>query len=49
VLIIDDTNYPKYGLKKYARKLKNLKTSGYEDGFKTVFLLSGADEDLYYL
>ena len=38
-LIIDDTNYPKYGLKKYARKLKNLKTSGYEDGFKIVFFL----------
>lgn len=38
-LIIDDTNHPKYGLKKYARKLKNLKTSGYEDGFKIVFFL----------
>jgi len=38
-LIIDDTNYPKYGLKKYARKLKNLKTSGYEDGFKIFFFL----------
>jgi hypothetical protein len=32
-LIIDDTNHPKYGLKKYTRKIKNLKTSGYENGF----------------
>ena len=32
-LIIDDTNYPKYGLKTHARKLKNLKTSGYADAF----------------
>ncbi|HBG49564.1 MAG TPA: hypothetical protein DDW90_08710 [Cyanobacteria bacterium UBA9971] len=26
-------------MEKYARKLKNLKTSGYEDGFKIVFFL----------
>lgn len=38
-MIIDDTNHPKYGLKKYTRKLKNLKTSGYEGGFKIVFFL----------
>jgi len=38
-LIIDDTNHPKYGLKNYTRKLKNLKTSGYENGFKLLLFL----------
>jgi hypothetical protein len=38
-LIIDDTNHPKYGLKDYTRKLKNLKTSGYENGFKLLLFL----------
>lgn len=38
-LIIDDTNNPKYGLKKIARKMKNLKTSGYESGYKILLFL----------
>jgi IS4 transposase len=38
-LIIDDTNHPKYGLQNYTRKLKNLKTSGYENGFKLLLFL----------
>jgi hypothetical protein len=39
ILIIDDTNNPKYGLKNWARKLKNLKTSGYESGYKILLFL----------
>jgi len=42
-LIIDDTNHPKYGLKNYTRKLKNLKTSGYENGFKLLLFLWEGD------
>lgn len=42
-LIIDDTNHPKYGLKNYTRKLKNLKTSGYENGFKLLLFLWESD------
>lgn len=42
-LIIDDTNHPKYGLKNYTRKLKNLKTSGYESGFKLLLFLWEGD------
>ena len=38
-LIIDDTNHSKYGLKKHTRKLKNLKTNGYESGFKLLLFL----------
>lgn len=38
-LVIDDTNNPKYGLKKIARKMKNLKTSGYESGYKILLFL----------
>jgi hypothetical protein len=38
-LIIDDTNNQKYGLKNWARKLKNLKTSGYESGYKILLFL----------
>ena len=39
ILIIDDTNNPKYGLKNWTRKLKNLKTSGYESGYKILLFL----------
>ena len=42
-LIIDDTNHPKYGLKNYTRKIKNLKTSGYENGFKLLLFLWETD------
>src|SRR3989339_1535850 len=42
-LIIDDTNNPKYGLKKIARKMKNLKTSGYESGYKILLFLWETD------
>lgn len=42
-LIIDDTNHPKYGLKNHTRKLKNLKTSGYENGFKLLLFLWEGD------
>lgn len=38
-LVIDDTNNPKYGLKNIARKMKNLKTSGYESGYKILLFL----------
>jgi IS4 transposase len=38
-LVIDDTNHPKYGLKNYTRKIKNLKTNGYENGFKLLLFL----------
>ena len=43
VLIIDDTNNPKYGLKNWTRKLKNLKTSGYESGYKILLFLWQTD------
>ena len=42
-LIIDDTNNPKYGLKNIARKMKNLKTSGYESGYKILLFLWQTD------
>lgn len=42
-LVIDDTNHPKYGLKNHTRKLKNLKTSGYENGFKLLLFLWEGD------
>ena len=42
-LIIDDTNNPKYGLKNIARKMKNLKTSGYESGYKILLFLWETD------
>ena len=42
-LIIDDTNNPKYGLKSIARKMKNLKTSGYESGYKILLFLWQTD------
>jgi len=42
-LILDDTNHPKYGLKNYTRKIKNLKTSGYENGFKLLLFLWEGD------
>jgi len=42
-LTLDDTNHPKYGLKSYTRKLKNLKTSGYENGFKFLLFLWEGD------
>jgi len=42
-LILDDTNHPKYGLKIYTRKIKNLKTSGYENGFKILLFLWEGD------
>lgn len=38
-LIIDDTGNRKYGLKKIARKQKDLKTSGYFWGYKIVLFL----------
>ena len=38
-LILDDTNHPKYGLKNHTRKIKNLKTNGYENGFKLLLFL----------
>jgi len=38
-LIIDDTTNPKYGLKQWSRKLKILRTSGYEQGYKIVLFL----------
>ena len=43
ILIIDDTNNPKYGLKNIARKMKNLKTSGYESGYKILLFLWQTD------
>jgi hypothetical protein len=42
-LIIDDTSNPKYGLKNIARKMKNLKTSGYESGYKVLLFLWETD------
>jgi len=42
-LIIDDTSNPKYGLKNIARKMKNLKTSGYESGYKILLFLWETD------
>ena len=42
-LIIDDTNNPKYGLKNIARKMKNLKTRGYESGYKILLFLWETD------
>lgn len=38
-LILDDTGNPKYGLKKIARKFKNLSTGGYHQGYKVLLLL----------
>ncbi len=38
-LIIDSSDNSKYGLKHVCRKLKNLKTSGYNSGFKIVLFL----------
>jgi len=38
-LIIDSSDNPKYGLKHVCRKMKNLKTSGYNFGFKIVLFL----------
>ena len=42
-LTLDDTNNPKYGMKEFTRKLKNLKTSGYENGFKLLLFLWEGD------
>lgn len=38
-LILDDTTNPKYGLKRWSRKLKILRTNGYEQGYKIVLFL----------
>ena len=38
-LIMDTTDNPKYGLKKFAVKMKNLSNGGYSKGFKTVLFL----------
>lgn len=38
-LILDDTGNPKYGLKKIARKFKNLSTGGYHQGYKILLFL----------
>ena len=45
-LVIDDTNHPKYGLKNYTRKIKNLKTSGYENGFKLLLFLVEKEQEV---
>jgi hypothetical protein len=39
VLIIDDTANPKYGLKRWARKIKIIGTSGFEHGYKILLFL----------
>ena len=36
---MDTTDNPKYGLKKFAVKMKNLSNAGYSKGFKTVLFL----------
>lgn len=38
-LIVDDTSNPKYGLKRFCRKLKLLTTGGFAQGFKIVLFL----------
>lgn len=38
-LLIDDTNNPKYGLKAFALKLKNLSTGAHHSGYKIVLFL----------
>lgn len=42
-LVIDDTSNPKYGLKQWARKLKILTHSGYQDGYKVLLFLWEGD------
>ena len=38
-LILDDTTNPKYGLKRWARKMKIIGTSGFADGYKVLLFL----------
>jgi len=42
-LVIDDTTNPKYGLKKWARKMKIVGTSGFEHGYKILLFLWECD------
>jgi hypothetical protein len=39
VLVIDDTTNPKYGLKRWSRKLKIVGTNGFEHGYKILLFL----------
>jgi hypothetical protein len=39
ILIVDDSDNPKYGMKYICRIMKNLKTNGYHSGFKIVLFL----------
>lgn len=43
VLVIDDTTNPKYGLKRWARKMKIVGTSGFEHGYKILLFLWECD------
>jgi Transposase DDE domain len=38
-LILDDTTNPKYGLKRWSRKMKIIGTSGYAHGYKVLLFL----------
>ena len=39
ILVIDDTSNPKYGLKRWSRKIKILHNSGYESGYKILLFM----------
>ena len=43
VLVIDDTSNPKYGLKRWSRKIKILNNGGYQSGYKILLFMWECD------